>query len=352
MKIYKLKYFVLSLVVATFVSCDKEDLNKEQIISQTENAKHIEGVKPDGADVYKIDGVSAEEIRASHQNGKEPIHVYTPWTPINKDVVSRAGFANDGDVINYFFAVYNRLHPTAPLTSVPRAVYIGSNNAVDIYGSDPNYGNPFLDASYVAHNNAVHPHYRYDGEGTVELHTAQIGWRPDTRFSAISYPPSNSAHTYVPSDGTLFSVTSTKTVGWSLDRNASLSAEGEVGLPLVANGKITVQLEVNVGVSHDISTSLTTNFSFPNVSVPKGKRVTFQLEERWVPASTIWRIPIKFTGHFGASDIRISGSSFIGSYTFLAANNCDQDFSPQGKYKVVRVYERLSHQYQVAYYIQ
>ena len=338
----KINSCIAALILISFffiTSCEKGDLADEDSIVtiEVDDDLDLSKVKPNAvSETYKF-GKTIEELGKSRP---QTLTATTPWKRITKNEVRAVGIPDSQvfDVVtDEYFSGY-----TGPSFGLPIShwgvvsVSLGPNNS-DKYG----WGNYWSDIS-----NPSTPEFQFYGQGDVSQNTGFSLWKRVSGVSAQVHPNNHAA-------GQVWITTAqSSSHSFTVEASSTVTAGGSIGIPFVAEGEASVAVTLGASYTYTNEKSFSENFYFPQVHVPNGKSVRYQLEERWVPVQTEWKFPIKFRGNY-AVGIEV-GFGPHGGYMDKQKVNVsafNDNYAQPGMYHTIVVKEHLSHEFRVAAYI-
>ncbi len=141
--------------------------------------------------------------------------------------------------------------------------------------------------------------FRYVGTGTYTKDTAYTPWYTVPDVKAVERRNYLNTAQLIGGD-TLYTSATAISKNWSVATSAGVKITEKLSVPLVEETSIEVSLGITSTVGGSITQTYTTNLVAPKISVPAGKAVRYELVQKWQPITTVWSVPVQFSGYVGS----------------------------------------------------
>jgi Peptidase propeptide and YPEB domain/Fungalysin/Thermolysin Propeptide Motif len=274
-------------------------------------------------------GSGARLTQRAINTGK--LYNYTGWTNLGSTVSSLGSHGSLEYAKDRFSSVIGS-YPTRPNSVCFYDYKLGSG------GSNPCLAN---------YSGWTPVQYRYNGTGTYSQNTVYTAWTAVPGYSAVTVPNYKSTAQNIGGYILYSSATATQN-NWSVTTSVGIKIAQEFSVPLFGGAKTSVDVSLGVSamVAKSTTTTITTNFLAPVISVPAGKAVKYQLVQQWKPVRTVWSVPLQFSGSVGAD---YGSGKWNGHYFWqVPATSYFYDYAGTGSEKAtIVVDERLEHGFKV-----
>lgn len=302
------KYGVLLLSLLILNSCQKEDeiIVEPQINTTLEETNEIEYSY--GPIVKVSDAIS---------NTKSTKTSATPWRDITKDDLtnlsrnSEMNFLNDSELRSRFNHAFTKSNRKPKNVSINDLRFGGGTNTSEKYG-------------WVAQ---------------IRTYASPVTQQPSslTGFKRVAGTAARSERNNLSYGRTMelageWRITTTNESNWNVTGSISTEVGGKIGIPLLAEGSVSVTVSLESGGGGSQSRSITEVINGGSIYVPAGKVANWELVERHRDYKSQWDVPVEFSGSVGAD----YGAKVEGHYFWsVSANSFFHEYVGSNKKKYI-----------------
>ncbi len=317
-----------ALLLATFFSCQ----NQEEEIMSSPNEQEVLSSGFVGPVVKGKSIFSTEKLKNNSRRQNAPI--IGKWQKITSDHVN--DMSKDAKYgFNRAESATKRAAEVFGSGSVlPIGVFVNDHKAG--YGTNPN---PiFFWSAEFRPNGALALKDESTSEYTEFKRAHQFRTLSKTNYSdkeQMLYPPGDW------SEATKSSIT------WTVTGSISTTAGGKIGLPLVAEGSVSVTIRLTAGGSGTDEYTVTNNIkpTKHGVLVPPGKTAKWSIYERHKNFEAKWSVPLEFKGDVG---VDYGAGQYKGHHFYrIPAKEYFREFDNGNKNYVVNIDTHLDPEYRV-----